>query len=221
MDNYEKQRQDLLTNTENMSGFELRNYLKEQFYVQNNVSHHIAMEILHKIDDGLFYDNNEPKEYNCEHIVPQLYFNSQYPMRTDLHHIYLCGVRSNSMRNNYKYGDILESDHPKWIINDENFRSYDIPDNPDDYSEYITNKKFEPKKTSRGNVARSCAYFFTMYPQYFDVMVKVIDVYIMNEWNEIDPVNDVDIRRNYAVYDIQLNLNPYILCPELVSKAFI
>ncbi|AYV75363.1 MAG: hypothetical protein Terrestrivirus1_237 [Terrestrivirus sp.] len=222
MENYEKERKQLLEETKNISGVDLRNYLKDKFYIKNNIPYNDVGVVLFKVDDGKFYDNinSTPKAENCEHVVPQSLFSEKLPMRSDLHHLYLCGVQSNSLRSNYKFEDIPLSDKPKWIINDTDYKATIVPSNPDEYSDYITNKGFEPKKVTRGNVARACAYFFTMYPEYFDVMPKVIDVPVMIEWNEIDPVNDYDITRNYAIYDVQKNLNPYVLAPELISKAF-
>ena len=43
-------------------------------------------------------------ELNCEHTVPQSYFNKQEPMRSDLHHLYSCDFQDNSRRGSTKYG---------------------------------------------------------------------------------------------------------------------
>jgi len=43
-------------------------------------------------------------EMNCEHTVPQSYFNKQEPMRSDLHHLYSCDIGENSRRGSTKYG---------------------------------------------------------------------------------------------------------------------
>ena len=43
-------------------------------------------------------------ELNCEHTVPQSYFNKQEPMRSDLHHLYSCDFQDNSRRGATKYG---------------------------------------------------------------------------------------------------------------------
>ncbi len=43
-------------------------------------------------------------ELNCEHTVPQSYFDKQEPMRSDLHHLYSCDFQDNSRRGSTKYG---------------------------------------------------------------------------------------------------------------------
>ena len=43
-------------------------------------------------------------EYNCEHVVPQSYFNKAEPMRSDLHHLYACDFEDNSRRGAQPYG---------------------------------------------------------------------------------------------------------------------
>jgi endonuclease G, mitochondrial len=41
---------------------------------------------------------------NCEHVVPQSFFDKREPMRSDLHHLYACDIKANSARGNTPYG---------------------------------------------------------------------------------------------------------------------
>jgi len=41
---------------------------------------------------------------NCEHVVPQSYFDEREPMRSDLHHLYACNIQENSQRGDTPYG---------------------------------------------------------------------------------------------------------------------
>lgn len=41
---------------------------------------------------------------NCEHVVPQAYFNEKEPMRSDLHHLFACDFQANSERGDQPYG---------------------------------------------------------------------------------------------------------------------
>lgn len=43
-------------------------------------------------------------ELNCEHVVPQSYFNKAEPMRSDLHHLYASDIQTNSARGAQPYG---------------------------------------------------------------------------------------------------------------------
>jgi len=41
---------------------------------------------------------------NCEHVVPQSFFDEREPMRSDLHHLYACDIQENSARGATPYG---------------------------------------------------------------------------------------------------------------------
>ncbi len=41
---------------------------------------------------------------NCEHVVPQSYFNEKEPMRSDLHHLFACDIKENGARGDQPYG---------------------------------------------------------------------------------------------------------------------
>ena len=41
---------------------------------------------------------------NCEHTVPQSWFNKAEPMKSDMHHLYACDIKTNSRRGNTPYG---------------------------------------------------------------------------------------------------------------------
>lgn len=41
---------------------------------------------------------------NCEHVVPQSWYNKAEPMRSDLHHLYACDIKTNSQRGNTPFG---------------------------------------------------------------------------------------------------------------------
>src|SRR5262249_61032289 len=43
--------------------------------------------------------------YNCEHVVPQSWFDKEEPMRGDLHHLFACESGCNSFRGNTPYFD--------------------------------------------------------------------------------------------------------------------
>ena len=43
--------------------------------------------------------------YNCEHVVPQSWFDHDEPMRGDLHHLFTCERKCNSFRGNTPFTD--------------------------------------------------------------------------------------------------------------------
>src|SRR5690606_32595934 len=46
--------------------------------------------------------------FNCEHVVPQSWFNKKEPMRGDLHHLFACESGCNSFRSNIPYFDFSD-----------------------------------------------------------------------------------------------------------------
>ena len=50
--------------------------------------------------------NSENDCYNREHIFPQGFFESQVPMKTDIHHVVPSDGYVNSKRSNYPFGEV-------------------------------------------------------------------------------------------------------------------
>jgi endonuclease G, mitochondrial len=46
--------------------------------------------------------------YNCEHVVPQSWFEHDEPMRGDLHHLFTCERKCNSFRGTTDFPDYLQ-----------------------------------------------------------------------------------------------------------------
>ncbi len=165
--------------------------------------------------------------FNCEHIVPQSFFDKRAPMVCDIHHLAPTFDRWNSTRGSFPFDENEDDRTEKWMYLGESIDCDNntpcIPSNNlDEYSELISTQNsstFEPREDSKGNVARSVFYFFTAYPNY-DIN-KVGDIETFYEWHLQDPVNEEDIARNDAIAAYQGNHNPYINHPNWVYKAWI
>ena len=96
-------------------------------------------------------------------------------MKSDLHHIFPTFNKWNIYRSNSPYGDIDDSKTLKWFRGD-NF-SEDIPESDviDEYSEY-SKRRFEPRESHKGNVARAIFYFYTMYENRVRPISQLADV---------------------------------------------
>lgn len=149
-------------------------------------------------------------KFNCEHVVPQSWFDEKEPMRGDLHHLFTCEPVCNSIRSNYHYHD---------------FKDY----SPEDagISKVTTgcgkaeNHLFEPEY-AKGIVARAMLYFFLRYK---DAAIQApgdgINRETLLRWHEEFPVSLYEQHRNQAIYAMQGNRNPYIDFPqhaEIFSK---
>ncbi|ARI78972.1 endonuclease I family protein [Halobacillus mangrovi] len=142
-------------------------------------------------------------KYNCEHAVPQSWFNEQEPMRGDLHHLFTCEPLCNSIRSNYPYHDF--EGYPK----DEQADLNRI----EDQCGKAENELFEPEY-AKGTVARAMLYFLLRYPGCIEASHrKKIDDGLLLEWHKQEPPEVYELHRNQAISELQGNRNPYIDFP--------
>lgn len=144
---------------------------------------------------------------------------------SDLHHIRPVESGLNSARGNKKYGE-LESR--------ESYKVYyeDASNKPVALGGYISGGVFEPLDDVKGDVARIVMYVYTHYNTYTNIngstngsggkfgdldFKMVVDanteaeaIALLLKWNKDDPVDDIERKRNEAVYEIQKNRNPFI-----------
>ncbi|MFA8299856.1 MAG: endonuclease [Hyphomicrobiales bacterium] len=159
-----------------------------------------------------------PYPINCEHTVPQSFFNKSEPMKSDLHHLFPTYANWNSTRSNYPFDEISDTQTDKWMY--QTSSTYNKPSsNIDAYSEYA-NSEFEPREDHKGNVARAIFYFYTMYPTQAGSITRVADPDVLYQWHLADPVDSKERDRNNKVETYQGDRNPYIDHPEYVGRAW-
>ena len=78
-------------------------------YIDNLDNKIIGVYSGYSIDWSYGGDNHNPYPINCEHTVPQSFFKSRSPMKSDLHHIYPAYFRWNIYRSNLPYGEIEDT----------------------------------------------------------------------------------------------------------------
>ena len=142
--------------------------------------------------------------YNCEHVVPQSWFQKASTPKSDLHHLFTEQIQCNGSRGNYPLDETEGETLPACGIVDHNGA-----------------KTFEPK-AGKGEVARATLYFITRYPgEVGDSSheTQKHDLQQLLEWHEQYPVTDYERHRNDAIEDVQGNRNPFIDFPELASKV--
>jgi|JI102314A1RNA_FD_contig_101_877663_length_4086_multi_3_in_0_out_0_2 endonuclease G len=143
--------------------------------------------------------------YNCEHVVPQSWFNKKEPMRGDLHHLFACESGCNSFRGNIPYYDFPEFE--------EAVR--------DACGKRIGDDKFEPAH-GKGVVARATLYFLLRYPgQIGDSGLELQRdrVRILLGWHDAFPPDDYERHRNMAIFEKQGNRNPLVDHPQWGSAV--
>ena len=174
--------------------------------------------------------NSENDCYNREHIFPQGFFNSQTPMRTDIHHVVPTDGSVNGRRSNYPFGEVSNPSHTSQNGSKVGSNTFDS----------FTGIVFEPIDEFKGDIARMLFYFATRYENevtdatwdspnsstsnplngtnnqvYDDWYIK-----LLYKWHTQDPVSQREIVRNNEAYKFQGNRNPFIDHPEYVNQVW-
>ncbi|MFJ7682306.1 endonuclease I family protein [Peribacillus butanolivorans] len=143
---------------------------------------------------------------NCEHVVPQSWFQKKEPMRGDLHHLFACDPPCNSMRSNYPYHDFPDYEGEVQI---EGVRLQCGKEEEN---------LFEPEY-AKGTVARATLYFLLRYPNKIsNDRERAINIELLLKWNEEYPVSVYEKHRNHSIQEIQGNRNPLIDFPTHARK---
>ena len=158
-------------------------------------------ESTESVDEAFLESLEAAHPFNCEHVVPQSWFNKRKQPKTDLHHLFTCEWGCNSFRGNRAYF---------------NFSTEAFRENCGESD----HGKFEPK-AGKGAVARATLYFLIRYPGDIadsskempkDRLKTIID------WAKNDKVDLWERHRNAEIQKVQGNRNPLIDFPELVDK---
>lgn len=138
-------------------------------------------------------------DWNREHVWAQslsLGWFGTSGAGSDLHHIRPCNIKVNGSRGNKKFGTSGSFYYP-----------YNVNGSGEDY---------------RGDVARIIFYLMIAYDQansrsFTDIAQSKE---LLLQWNELDPVSELEILRNDKVEAIQGNRNPFIDYPYLADSIW-
>lgn len=142
--------------------------------------------------------------FNCEHVVPQSWFDGREPMRGDLHHLFACESGCNSFRSNFSFAEFPEFELA--IRGECGARD--------------TAVGFEPEE-GKGAVARATLYFLLRYPGLIgDRSIEFPENRLptLLAWHAGEPVSEYELHRNAAIAELQGNRNPLIDHPEWTEK---
>lgn len=155
------------------------------------------------------YSNNQ--FLNCEHIIPQSWFEKETVGVADLHHLITADGATNNFRSDCWYDDLGQSGK----------------DGPNNLPEYIDSggwksgdgDQFEPKR-NKALVARASLYFLVAHKgkllvrKYSNAQIKTLI-----EWAKSEEPSNYEKHRNESIFEIQGNRNPFIDFPRLIDKV--
>ncbi len=162
-------------------------------------------------------NNQEGAGWNREHSVPQSWFNQANPMKSDIVHVFPTDCYVNNRRSNYPFGEVNNATYSS-----KNNYSKVGSCKTSGYSGTV----FEPNDEIKGDIARIYFYMVTRYQDkcsswgnnVFTTANYGLATWTLNmmlRWSKQDPVDDVEIARNKAVYATQNNRNPFVDYPGL------
>ncbi|MBN1927435.1 MAG: endonuclease [Prolixibacteraceae bacterium] len=167
---------------------------------------------------------NNGNGWNREHIWAKSHgdFETTGGAGTDIHHLRPSDISVNLARDNKDY----DNGGTLYIDNDGPTECYTDADS------------WEPRDAVKGDVARMLFYMAVRYEgdgSEPDLeLVDAVNTDMLNEpgkgyfgklsvllqWNEEDPVDSFEIRRNDVIYSYQHNRNPFIDHPEFVTQIW-
>ena len=219
---------------------DLLTYLKNNYTTNNVLSYNSARDVLYgdieaELNDGqvfCIYTNYsinlpngvDPSSYlydngmDCEHLWPQSMGASSSPMKSDMHHLRPCRSNVNSSRGNKPYNEINDNATNTWYW--LNIQSSNIPSsNINEYSE-TNSSYFEPREESKGDVARSIFYFYTIYENVANDNFFNTQKDVLYQWHIQDPPTNIEIDRTWAIAAYQNNIpNPFIIDHSLIIRV--
>lgn len=135
--------------------------------------------------------------FNCEHTFPQGFFNSNVPMRSDIHHLFPTDVTANSRRGNDPFGVVATA---SWSQGGSKSGG----------------GKFEPRDAHKGAVARAMMYFVIRYQDYSNHFSG--QEAILRQWHNQFPPSADEQARNVAIFNLQNNRNPFVDYPQFIER---
>lgn len=148
------------------------------------------------------------RTWNREHVWCQsLSWFTTSEAGSDLHHLRPADQSVNSTRNNQLYGEVTNGKICYEVSGDSNTL----------YAGEYKDNYFEPRDEVKGDIARIIFYLMLRYTESDSYTFESIgqSYEMFKRWNEIDPVDELEVYRNNAVEEIQGNRNPFIDDPTL------
>lgn len=164
------------------------------------------------------------KGINTEHTYPRSKGADNGFPESDMHHLFPTRIEVNGDRGSLPFGDIPDNQTDRWYFRSQERTSPPAASVRDQYSEILTNGRFEPREDHKGNVARAVFYFYTVYgnearaadPNFFDAQVDDLC-----QWHRNDPVDLKELERTQAIAVHQDGkVNPFVVDCALLQRTY-
>jgi len=160
--------------------------------------------------------------FTAEHVVPRTV--SRDPrVRKDMHLIFPTVSLVNSHRSDYKFGDLRNVSDSTGISMFVHYETGTLAPWDDSLGYSVLAKSnrlrtFYPVHCStKGIIARSCAYFFATYGRNIGSKNTLIDFELMRLWSAEFPASDQERLRNDRIFHVSKRSNQFVESPEALQ----
>jgi hypothetical protein len=159
-------------------------------------------------------------DINPEHTWPESLLDSTKATQ-DMQHLFPTEMGVNSYRSSLPFGECADASTTTWSRN--NVHQSSIPGaNINEWSETISNARFEPREIQKGKTARAMYYMLTMW-QIQDTTLAwwTGQKDTLYKWHCQHPADAAESTRTYRVAPHQSNkINPFVLDSTLIRRAY-
>lgn len=168
------------------------------------------------------YRGGSPDGINCEHVWPRSKGAKYGNPKSDMHHLFPTRVAVNAARGNSPFAEIPDERTAHWYYKTKELRR--IPERRANAYSESTGEQFEPRESSKGEVARAMFYFYTIYrrealqadPLFFQRQRETLLA-----WNRQDPPDERELARTQAIARYQDSKpNPFVIDPSLAERLY-
>lgn len=168
------------------------------------------------------YLGGAPNGMNTEHAYPQSKGAADGNARSDMHHLYPARIPVNEARASLPFAEIPDAQTQKWFWKTQTLTSTPA-EHIGQYAE-ANAAKFEPREASKGDVARSVFYFYTVYrnqantadPNFFELQRLTLCA-----WNAQDPADSSELVKTWRIAHYQDGKpNPFVLDCTLAQRSW-
>ena len=195
------------------------------FYVTDAVEEEGRRRVIDMYSGNVRYFDGEGSSVdgmNIEHSVAKSWWGGgENDAYFDLHHLNPADAEANGRKNNYPLGELTSV---TWQNGVAFVGKADIAG--------VSQNAYEPCDEYKGDFARIYMYIFTCYQNLkwkYTWMnyagstyptLKPWAVEMLLRWHRQDPVSQMEIERNNAVYRLQGNRNPFVDYPQLADYVW-
>lgn len=159
-------------------------------------------------------------DINPEHTWPQSLCSTTQATQ-DMHHLFPTEMQVNSYRGSLPFGECADASTTTWSRN--NVHQSSIPgSNIDEWSETISNTRFEPREIQKGITARAMYYMLTFW-QLQDTTLAwwTGQRDTLYKWHCQHPAAAAESVRTYRVAPHQQGkINPFVMDSTLIRRCY-